>query len=42
MLFGYNQQELKNASSFEELLGLLDSQVTHFFEQYEQHKQFDR
>jgi hypothetical protein len=42
MLFGYNQQELKDASSIEELWDLLDSQVTQFFEQYEMHKQFDR
>jgi hypothetical protein len=34
MLFGYNQQELKDASSIEELWELLDSQVTQFFEQY--------
>jgi hypothetical protein len=40
VLFGYNQQELKKASSIEELWDLLDSQVTQFFEQYEMHKQF--
>jgi hypothetical protein len=42
MLFGCNQQELKNASSIEELWDLLDSQVIQLFEQYEMHKQFDR
>jgi hypothetical protein len=42
MLFGYNQQELKSASSIEELWDLLDSQVTQFFERYEMHRQFDR
>jgi hypothetical protein len=42
MIFGYNQQELKNVSSIDELWELLDSQVIQFFKQYEMHRQFDR
>jgi hypothetical protein len=42
MLYGYGHREINRARTIEELWELMDNEVNKFFEQYEQHKQFDR
>jgi hypothetical protein len=42
MLYGYGHQEINRARTIEELWELMDNEISRFFEQYEQHKQFDR
>jgi hypothetical protein len=42
MLYGYGHREINRAKTIEELWELMDNEVKKFFEQYEQHKQFDR
>jgi nucleotidyltransferase/DNA polymerase involved in DNA repair len=42
MLCGYGHREINRARTIEELWELMDNEISRFFEQYEQHKQFDR
>jgi hypothetical protein len=42
MLYCYGHREINRAKTIEELWNLMDNEVSRFFEQYEQHKQFDR
>jgi hypothetical protein len=42
MLYGYGHREINRARTIEELWELMDYEVSRFFKQNEQHKQFDR
>jgi hypothetical protein len=42
MLYGYGHREISRAKTIEELWQLADAKGNQFFDQYEQHKQFDR